>query len=174
VISDGCDEGLFEHLIVEFLDHGQRAVEFLRASRQLLAMSPESLPRQAALIGYCLREAMKAIPESQDVDGVGRWRERSREVVDAKRRLEMIRGFPGEDEEGALDHLLAKIDEMALTHEQDRIHQQRLIAVIVNRTGARPLTSGTDPVGTYQDLLDRCDRAVHGTVTFEVAQRLWT
>jgi hypothetical protein len=174
VISDGFDEGLFEHLIVEFLDHGRRAVEFLRASRQLLAMSPEYLPRQAALIGYCLREAMKAIPESQDVDGVGRWRERSREVADAKRRLEMIRGFPGEDEEGALDHLLAKIDEMALTHEQDRIHQQRLIAVIVNRTGARPLTSGTDPVRTYQDLLDRCDRAVHGTVTFEVAQQLWT
>ncbi|NEE01201.1 hypothetical protein [Phytoactinopolyspora halotolerans] len=173
MITDEPDEELFDHLVIEFLDRGRRAVEFLHAARQLLAMPPGSVTRQAALIGYCMREAMKAIPESQDVDGIGTWKTRSRAVVDAKHSFELIRGLPGEDEESALDNLLAKIDDMALTHEQDRVHQQRLIAVIVNRTGAEPLTRGTDPVRTYQDLIDRCDRAVHGAVTFEEAQQLW-
>ena len=170
---DDLDEELLDHLIVEFLDYGRRAVEFLRSASGLLSTAPGLLPRQPALIAYCLREAMKAIPASQDPGGGGQWRTRSREVVEAKQRFEMIRGLPGADSDGALQELLAKIDDMALTHEQERIHQQRLIAVIVNRTGAQPLAAGTEPVRTYQDVLDRLDRAVHGTVTLEEARQLW-
>lgn len=168
-----ADEGLFEHLELEFLEHGRRAVEFLHTAHGLLNMPPESLPRHAGLIGYCLREAMKAIPASQDVDGGERWRSRSREVVIAKQRYEMARDLAGEASQAPLDALLVKIDDMALTHEQDRIHQQRLLAVIVNRSGAVPLDSGTDPVRTYQNLLDRCDNAVHGELTFDEAQQLY-
>ena len=167
------DQELLDHLIVEFLDHGQRAVDFLRSAAGLLSTRPELLPQQPALIAYCLREAMKAIPASQDTGGGGQWRTKSREVAEAKQRLEMIRRLPGEDSDGALQELLARIDEMALTHEQDRLHQQRLIAVITNRTGAQPLASGTGPVRTYQDVLDRLDRAVHGAVTLEEARQLW-
>jgi hypothetical protein len=172
MIGDEFDDALFDHLVIEFRDHGRRAVDFLRTAKALLAMPSESLPRHAALVGYCLREAMKAIPESQDSGGPGRWRQRSRRVLDAKQRFELIRGLPGEDSDGALSELLATIDEMARTHEQDRIHQQRLIAVMVNRTGAEPLASGTNPVRTYQKLIDRCDQAVHGTLTFEEAPPL--
>jgi len=171
--SRELDQDLLDHLIVEFLDHGQRAVDFLRSAGGLLSTRPELLPQQPALIAYCLREAMKAIPASQDTGGGGQWRTKSREVAEAKQRLEMIRRLPGQDSNGALQALLARIDEMALTHEQDRVHQQRLIAVIVNRTGAQPLASGTGPVRTYQDVLDRLDRAVHGTVTLEEARQLW-
>lgn len=49
MISDEYDEALFDHLTVEFLDHGKRAVEFLRTAKQLLGMSLESLPRRSAL-----------------------------------------------------------------------------------------------------------------------------
>jgi hypothetical protein len=176
VISDASEEGLFEHLIVEFVDHGERAVDFLRASKQLLTMSPGSVPRQAALVGYCLREAMKAIPDSDDTGGGGEWGRRSREVVNAKKRFELVRGLPGDDADSALSDLLSKIDLMASTHEQDRIHQRRLIALIVNRTGARPLTFGTDPIRTYQNLIERCDSVAHrkGEATLEEAQQLWT
>lgn len=169
------DQEPLEHLVVEFLDHGQRAVNFLRSVSGLLSVTPEQLPEQPALIAYCLREAMKAIPASQDTGGGGQWRTRSRKVAEAKQRFEMIRRLPGEDSDGALQELLARIDEMALTHEQDRLHQQRLIAVITSRTGAQPLASGTRLVRTYQDVLDRLDRAVHGTVTLtiEEARQLW-
>jgi hypothetical protein len=166
------DQVLMDHLIVEFLDHGWRAVEFLRSASGLLSMPPGQLPRQPALMAYCLREAMKAIPASQDTGDGGQWRMRSRAVAQAKQRFEMIRGLPGEDSDGALQELLAKIDQMALTHEQDRLHQQRLIAVITNRTGAQPLAWGTGPVQTYQSVLDRLDTAVHGTVTLAEARQL--
>jgi len=171
--GNDLDQALLDHLVVEFLDHGQRAVEFLRSAGALLSMPPGLLPRQPALIAYCLREAMKAIPASQDNAGGGQWRTTSREVAEAKQRFEMIRRLPGGDGDGALQELLARIDQMALTHEQDRLHQQRLIAVITNRTGAQPLASGTGPVRTYQAVLDRLDSAVHGTVTFEGARHLW-
>lgn len=42
----------------------------------------------ADTIAYCLREAMKAIPESQATGGGGQWRTTSREVVKAKDRLQ--------------------------------------------------------------------------------------
>jgi hypothetical protein len=168
------DQGLLDHLTVEFLGHGRRAVAFLRSARELLSMAPGLLPQQPALIAYCLREAMKAIPASQDIGDGAQWSTKSREVVEAKRRFEMVRGLPGEDSDGALQALLARIDEMALTHEQDRLHQRRLIAVIIDRTGAQPLASGTSPVRAYQDVLDRLDKAVHGTVSSEEARQLWT
>lgn len=171
--ADELDQDLFEHLVVEFLDHGQRAVAFLRSASGLLSMAPGLLPQQPALIAYCLREAMKGIPASQDAGGGGQWKTKSREVTKAKQRFELVRTLPGEDSDGALQALLDSIDDMALTHEQARIHQQRLIAVIINRTGAQPLASMSGPVRAYQDVLDRLDRAVHGTVSLKEARQLW-
>lgn len=166
------DEALLDHLVVEFLDHGRRAVEFLRSADELLSIE-SAPPQQPALIGYCLREAMKAIPESQNLGGGGAWRKRSRAVVEAKQRFELVRGLPGEDRDSALQDLLAQIDDMALTHKQEGIHQQRLIAVMVNRTGTQPLTAGTAPVRIYQDILGRLDAAVHETVSLAEARQLW-
>ena len=77
------------------------------------------------------------------------------------------------DAEGALRDLLDRIDDLALTFEQETIHQKRLIAVMVERTGAEPLASGTKPVDTYQALLSRLDEALHGEVTLQEVAGLW-
>jgi hypothetical protein len=177
VSTGDLDEVLLDHLVVEFFDHGQQAVEFLRSAQVSLSAPPADAPRVANMIAYCLREAMKAIPASQDVGGGGQWRMKSRSVVEAKRRYELTRSLPGQDSDAALQDLLACIDDMASTHQEESIHQKRLIAVIVNRTGAQPLASGVEPVRAYQDLLTQLDEAVHPghrAVSIEEVRQMWT
>ncbi|MEU3980183.1 hypothetical protein AB0F77_08725 [Streptomyces sp. NPDC026672] len=164
---------LLEHLVDEFMDDGKRAVEFLRAAEALLLMPEDALPGHAELIAYSLREAMKAIPASQRTGGGGEWSVRSRAVVEAKKRYELAKGLPGEDQELALSGLIQKIDEMAITHTQERIHQKKLITVMINRTGVAPLSEGIKPVETYQGILDRLDRAVHGNMDTAEARGIW-
>ncbi len=168
------DPRLLDHLVVEFGDHGERAVEFLRTTHQLLELDPGSAPpRLPETVTYCLREAMKTIPASQELGSGGLWRAASRSVSDARRRYELVRGVPGEDEQGALDDLLAAIDDLDLVHSQEGIHERRLIAIMVNRTGALPVASGTAPIQAYQDLLGELDQALHGQVTLDRAHELW-
>jgi hypothetical protein len=130
-------------------------------------------PRHAECIAYCLREALKTIPDLPGFPGGGQWRASSRKVSEAKQRFEQIQGLPGADAEGALRDLLASIDDLALTFEQQTIHQKRLIAVMVERTGAEPLASGTKPVSTYQGLLTRLDQALHSKVGLQEVVDLW-
>ncbi|MEU1160613.1 hypothetical protein ABZ372_07355 [Streptomyces sp. NPDC005921] len=164
---------LLEHLVDEFMDDGKRAVEFLRAAESLVLMPEGALPGHAELIAYSLREAMKAIPASQRTGGGGEWSVRSRAVVEAKKRYDLAKGLPGEDQESALTGLMQKIDEMAITHTQERIHQKKLIAVMISRTGVTPLSGGIKPVETYQGILDRLDRAVHGNMDIAEAREIW-
>jgi hypothetical protein len=165
---------LLEHLAVEFGEHGRRAVDFLITAQALLESEPRrDSPRLPETVAYCLREAMKTIPASQDVGGGGLWRSASRAVADARRRYEFVRGVPGEDEQGALDELLATIDDLEIIHSQEGIHERRLIAIMVNRTGALPVASGTAPIRTYQDLLKDLDEALHGEATLELVHQLW-
>jgi hypothetical protein len=172
--GDGLNEELLEHLVVEFGDRGGRAVEFLRTAARLLSSPADPLPpRHAECVAYCLREALTTIPASQGGLGGGEWRARSRKVSEARQRFEQIRELPGADTDGALRDLLDRIDDLALTFEQETIHQKRLIAVMVERTGAEPLASGTEPVNTYQDLLTRLDEALHTEVTLEAVAGLW-
>jgi len=174
VHGDELNEELLDHLVVEFGDHGRRAVEFLRTAADLLRSSADPLPpRHAECVAYCLREALKTIPASHGIRGGGEWRVRSRKVSEAKQRFEQIRGLPGADTDGALRDLLDRIDDLVLTHEQETINQKRLIAVMVERTGAEPLASGTKPVNTYQALLTRLDAAVHKEVTLEAIAGWW-
>ena len=93
--GDEPSEALLEHLVFEFGDHGERAAEFLRTAADLRRSpaNPAS-PRRAECVAYCLREALKMIPQSQAVAGSGAWRTRSRSVTDAKRRYEQVRGLP--------------------------------------------------------------------------------
>lgn len=165
---------LLDHLVVEFGDHGRRAVEFLATAEHLLRRGADSAePRIAEAITYCLREAMKTIPASQDVGGGGLWRTASRTVADARRRYELARGVPGEDEPGALAALLAAIDDLEAVHAQESVHAQRLIAIMVNRTGAVPIAAGTTPIRAYHALLGELDAAAHGTTTIKEATALW-
>lgn len=117
------DPQLLDHLVVEFGDHGERAVGFLRTAHSLLSLDPTvAPPRLPETVTYCLREAMKTIPASQALGGGGLWRTASRAVSDARRRYELVRGVPGEDAQGALDDVLAAIDDLDLVHAQEGIH----------------------------------------------------
>jgi hypothetical protein len=125
-------------LIVEFGAHGERAVEYLRTAERMLELSADaSSPRHAECVAYCLREALKSIPESYGGLGGGEWRTRSRKVWEAKQRFAQVRRISGADEAEVLRELLDKIDDLARTFEQESIHQKRLIAVMVERTGRR-------------------------------------
>lgn len=165
---------LLEHLKVEFGDYGRRAVEFLLTARSLLEAGQDGRPRLAESVAYCLREAMQAIPDSQPVDNGETWKRTSRKVVSAKRSYERARGVPGQDEEGALESLLSSIDDLERVHGQEGIHQRRLIAVVVSRTGAAPVAKGTEPIRAYQDLLERLNGGVHGSISIEEARDLWS
>lgn len=168
------DPQLLDHLVVEFGDHGERAVGFLRTAHALLSLdSTVEPPRLPETITYCLREAMKTIPASQPLGGGGLWRTASRAVSDARRRYELVKDVPGEDAQGALNDLLAAIDDLDLVHSQEGIHERRLITIMVNRTGALPVASGTAPIQAYQDLLSELDEALHGDSTMDRALELW-
>lgn len=174
VIVAPIDPRLLDHLVVEFGDHGERAVEFLRTAQRLLELDPAAaLPRLPETITYCLREAMKTIPASQELGGGGLWRTASHAVSDARRRYELVRGMPGEDEQGALDDLLAAIDDLDLVHSQEGIHERRLIAIMVNRTGVLPVACGTAPVKAYHELLRELDEALHGDASLDGARERW-
>lgn len=84
-----------------------------------------------------------------------------------------MRGVPGEDEQGALNELLATIDDLEIVHAQEGIHERRLITIMVNRTGAVPVASGTSPIRAYQHLLRELDEALHGYTTLDGACALW-
>lgn len=174
VSLDPVDPKLLDHLLIEFGDHGERAVGFLRTAHALLSLdSTIVLPRLPETITYCLREAMKTIPASEPLGGGGLWRTASRAVSDARRRYELVKDVPGEDTQGALSDLLAAIDDLDLVYSQEGIHERRLITIMVNRTGALPVASGTAPIQAYQDLLRELDEALHGDSTMARALELW-
>ena len=171
---DALNDDLSEHLIVEFGAHGERAVEYLKTAERMLGPSADtSAPRHAECVAYCLREALKTIPGSYGSLGGGEWRTRSRKVLEAKQRFTQVWGVPGANEDLMLRDLIASIDDMARTFEQETIHQKRLVAVMVERTGAQPLSSGTRPVDAYQELLAQLDRAIHTGSSLAAVADLW-
>jgi hypothetical protein len=173
-MSNEIEPELLDHLISEFGDEGIRAADFLRTAQALRSTSLSDVLRLPATIAYCLREAMKAIPSSQAQGDGGQWRELSRRVTDARRRHELVRGKPGAGEEEALTELFVAIDELDTFHKQgESVHEQRLIAIMLRRTGSVPLSAGTAPIREYQTLLSRLDNAVHGEVEIALANELW-
>jgi hypothetical protein len=98
--EDEAERELSDHLVAEFGDRGQDAVQFLRTARRLVAEDPAGqLPRAAGAAAYCVREALQRLlpPES----GRPRWQELTDEVLEAYKRLQAVRGLPGADAVGA-------------------------------------------------------------------------
>ncbi len=118
---------------------------------------------------------MKAIPSSQSSASTGgEWKNLSREVVEAKQGLAAAAELTAEDREGAMQHLFATVDALDFFHKQEAVHQRRLIAVIVNRTGTQPLTAGdVAPITSYQRILNSLDRGLHSGIAVESARVLW-
>ncbi|MFJ2831461.1 hypothetical protein ACIPC1_28515 [Streptomyces sp. NPDC087263] len=169
------EQALLDHLVDELNDEGRRATSFLRSARALIDLEDDSVPEHGSLVAYTLREAMKAIPSSQSVAGSGgEWKILSREVVEAKQRLLAAAELTEADRESSLQQLVSKIDSLDTFHKQDAIHQRRLIAVIVNRTGTQPFSAGEiAPISTYQKILGHLDRGLHSGITITAARALW-
>lgn len=165
----GCDlsrdkqyDQLFDHLVQEFGQFGDSAVGFLVTATELLqAGKPERQPRLAEAISYCVREALKRILDSVERPGAGRWQNASRRVTSAKRRFVQTRGLPGGDEEAGLEELLHAIDELDDLHNEAGLHERRIIAVLVSRTGTVPLDARYKVVIEYQALIAQLNTAVH-------------
>lgn len=163
---------LLEHLVIEFGDHGQRAVGFLVTAQNLLEADRLDSPRLGETIAYCLREAMKAIPSSFDTGDSGRWKKLSREVVDAYRRFKIATSLP-EGRDNIWNELDRQIDDLERFHDQPGLYEKQLLAVMSRRTGVVPLSAGTTPVRTYQNLLDRLNKALHGECSVADSRQLW-
>ena len=168
------DADLLEGLRVEFGDDGRRAGEFLRTGYELLHLSGEAFPRVGAAVAYCLREAMTSVLESVAVQRPATRAEILRSILEARTSYERAASLPGEDAEGALAELLARIRELDDIPAQQRFHQQRLTAIVLDHTGAEPLSSGTRPVLAYPGLLDRLNGALHGSRSGVDAVGLWS
>ena len=165
---------LLDHLRVEFRQHGHRAADLLSDAHAHL-VSSSSTCRLREVVAHCLREALKELLASEGSGEAGRWKSVSREVVKARRRYGRAFGLPGQDEERALRDLLARIDDLDSFHNEEvGLHEKRLIAIVVNRTGHEPLAARAEPVRAYQDLLGRLDSVAHGTGTQDSAEDLWT
>ena len=168
----GLSKPLVEHLVDEFGADGARAAEFLGSAHALLA-GDSSLPQAASHAAYAIREGLMALLRSAQVPDVPPWREASRAVVAAKETFLAARGLPGAGEEAALEHLVGQIDEMALTHDRAGLHQQRLIAVMLERTGAAPLEVGLKPVSRFDQVLDGANERLHGAAALDETCALW-
>ena len=165
---------LLDGLRLEFGAHGERSVEFLMTAYGLLRLEGVSVPRMGAVVAYCLREAMMSILESAGVEQPVRWADASRRVVEARKRYEQAVGLSGEDTERALADLLARISELEDFHRRKGQHEQRLIAVMIDRTGAVPLSAVIEPVRAYQQLLSRLNAALHGPRAEVESVQLWS
>ena len=172
--SQPPDTGLLDGLRLEFGNDGRRAAEFLRTGYELLQLDGEAVPRAGAAVAYCLREAMTSVLNSVAIDRSATMDATLRPVLDARTSYERAASLPGEDAEGALAELLARIRELEEAPARQRLHQQRLTAIVLDRTGAEPLSSGTKPVLAYQDLLDRLNGALHGSRSDVDAAELWS
>lgn len=160
--EDEAERELFDHLVAEFGDRGQDAVQFLRTARRLAAEDPAGeLPRAAGAAAYCVREALQRLlpPES----GRPRWRELTDEVLEAYKRLQAVRGLPGADAVGALEQLLTAIGQLEQFKEREQgQHQRRLVGLMEARAGTPPLDTSARE---YQRLLAELNRhAVHASV----------
>ena len=107
------------------------------------------------------------------VPDVAPWRDASRAVVAAKDTYLAARGLAGAGAEEALQALIDRVDEMSATHDRDGLHQQRLIAVMLERTGAAPLESGLRPVKRFDKVLNTANKRLHGEAELVETCDLW-
>lgn len=164
---------LLTHLVDEFGSAGARAVEHLLSAEVLVAGGDFVLPASGSHVAFALRAALSALIETPDAPEGGQWRRTSRAVADAKVRYESVRSLPGDEAAPALQDLLERIDDMAQVHSQEALHQQRLIAIMLQRTGVMPISTGLEPVKAFDRLLMKLNRGVHKGATVTEGQEYW-
>ena len=165
---------LLAHLVDEFGEAGKTAVDHLRAAETLVLGGDAVLPRSGSHISFALRAALWTLIETADAPQAGQWSRTSRAVADAKIRFEAVRGLPGDEGPRGLQDLLDRIDDMSQVHEQEALHQQRLIAILLQRTGmTRTTAAGLEPVKAFDKLLRELSAAVHVGANTARARQFW-
>ncbi len=139
----------------------------------MLLAEEVSLPQAPSHAAYALRERLMALLRGAAVPDVAPWRNASRAVVAARETYLAARGLAGAGAEEALQALIDRIDEMATTHDRDGLHQQRLIAVMLERTGAAPLEVGLRSVKRFDKVLDTANKRLHGEAELVETCDLW-
>ncbi|MDE0268576.1 MAG: hypothetical protein OXI96_06025 [Acidimicrobiaceae bacterium] len=170
------DPELLDALRLEFGDNGQRAVRFLETAHALLGLDEKTFPSVGSAVAYCLREAMTSVLDSAILGPSDTWSDVSHKVVEARKHYEKVKkeNLLGEEPDNALEVLFRCITELEDFHEQESLRQQQLIAVIIERTGVAPLSSGAELVTRYKKLLDHLNRSLHGSYTSIDAEKLWS
>lgn len=163
-------EAVETHLVDEFGEFGSTAVEFLRTANAFIDHGdPERQPRLGEAVAFCVREALKRILDSVPDPATTRLGEASRRATRAKEEYERAREIATGDEDAALTRLLAAIDDLGVATQQEGIHQRRLIAVLVTRTGDASLGVVRAVVEDYQALIERLNTAVHEEIDLDTA-----
>ena len=167
------DDAVAARLVDEFGKDGRRAVEFLETAYALLCAGLRPVPRWGQTVAYCLREAMTAIPEAAHSSDARRWKGVSRDLVDAGREYRRVE-HSGPERDRLLDVLLARIDDLERFHREEGLRRRRLNEVMVNLTGAAPISARVSPVDAYQELCVRLNNVVHGRDTEGDAEEMWS
>ena len=165
---------LLDELRLEFGDKGQRAIEFLTTAHMFLQFDEDLIPRLGPAVAYCLREAMTSVLGSVVIAEEDTLNDVADRVIKARDNYRQAANLPGGDAERAFGDLLERISDLEDVRGRERWNQRRLIAVMVDRTGAEPLSSGTRPVRAYQSLLVRLNDALHGSRPDVGAAQLWS
>ena len=146
VYVERLDDAVAARLVDEFGEDGRRCVEFLETAHVLLCGGFRSVPRWGQTVAYCLREAMTAVLEAARLGDAGRWREVSRGVVEPLAgsiggwsTTLVLRGigcwvscWPGST---TWRRFTARIE----------LRRRRLNDVMVNLTGAAPISARVSP-----------------------------
>lgn len=160
------DPVVFKYIQTHFLEEPARSRfgEFWLTAESIAGLPNRSLiPALPQAYAHCLRESLGEIPKSGQGDP-NRWRDVSRDVVEARQRFEAVRGLPGADEGGALDALLAAVDEMeAAAHQDQGAAVRGLTNLIYKKTGARLVKMDPDPAVAFSRIKKELTRMAHGS-----------
>ena len=171
---ESVDDAVGARLVDEFGEDGRRAVEFLETASVLLCGGFRSVPRWGQTIAYCLREAMTAVLEAARLGDAGRWKEISRGVVTAGGEYRRVEHSPGPERDRLLGVLLTRIDDLGRFRREEELRRRRLNDVMVNLTGAAPISAHVSPADAYQELCVRLNDIVHSPDGEVDAEGLWS
>ena len=167
------DDAVAGRLVDEFGEDGRRAVEFLETAYVLLCGTFRSVPRLGQTVAYCLREAMTSVLVAARMGDAGRWENISQHVEAAAgeyRRAE----DSGSERDRLLGVLFARIDDLAQFRRKERLRRRQLGDVMVNLTGAAPISARVSPADAYQKLCKRLNNIVHRASGEVDAEKLWS
>ena len=167
VVVEPVEGGLSERLRFEF---GDRVVGLLDTAHGLLT-GGVVVPCVGETVAFCLREAFGEILKKSSIGG-GEFRELSRRVVEAKKKLDDLEDSPDGRQPDRLDALWEAIDALDRFHrEQEDLAVRQLKEVVLNRAG-RILLPGQ--VERFRGVRRRANRGLRKNVSVSEARCLWS